>query len=227
MFSISKALAPSPEVREGLARRSALVGMWLASSGIDAIRPHIDLMLGTLRFQNESESDAEVRKRAYYLAMCDLPPFAVQAACASALRGKVGTSDKWAPQPGELYTAAIAAMRELEREKRDIDAVLKAEVVDKPEVSAEERAAMVARVEADRAKVVASAAMVSADEIRRQSARRRDCWDHRREARKDIERVALSPEVITKDAAERRLAAMPYANAPCALTDEARERFIR
>lgn len=146
-YSISKASTLTVELRAGLERRVSWIDAWHRPCGEDQVRPWIELMLGTLRMKLEDDEDADLRKRAYCLAMADLPIYAVQAACTMALRGKIGDgTGKWAPQPGELHVAAEQQMQALLREQADISRVLKAVVRQEPVLTEEDRKAVVARI---------------------------------------------------------------------------------
>ena len=146
--------APTADEREALEYRAARLTHWLAPSrdeiGIKAhgaaIKAEVAAVLGTMAIRTGNETDAEIMLRIYVKDLIDLPLFAVQGACRDFRRGVVGDK-RWAPTQAELRDVAQRYVSDLAKERRDIETVLCAKVVEKPSDS-EHRKAVVEREKA-------------------------------------------------------------------------------
>lgn len=115
-----------------------------------APRQAIETMVGSLLAGYPAgrahRDDADAVLKMFVQALSGLPTWAISSACAAWNRGEAGSKNtSFAPAPSDLREVALGAMREFETEKRKINAILNAEVIQEPEPD-EVRSAVAARV---------------------------------------------------------------------------------
>lgn len=171
--------APSEQVREVLAHRVAILDRWLAPA-----QP-ADLVseVGKIMFM-PSQSGADDTKalvKLYVMDLCDLPLFAVVKACTHFRHG----DGHWRPTQGEIRAKAIDFLADFHREKRRIESVLAAKVIE-------------VRSDPERRRQVAELARLRIREMRDAEAERekaaRDAAQARDAFRECREFVAAKPE---------------------------------
>jgi hypothetical protein len=119
----------------------------IRSDGPEAIRGKLALLIGILPSPITDNSDPELIILAYQAALSDLPAWAVEEACDASLKGKIGNfGGRYRPSPGELHVYAENLVMVFLKEKRDLDKILAAEVIDDSAESVETRKQMTERI---------------------------------------------------------------------------------
>lgn len=126
-YEIAAAAAPGPDLRRVLEGRMVALDAWLRPAGPIVAAEQAAMMLDVMALR-DADPDASRRWAAIFVSdLMGLPGFAVVKACTDLRRGTVGDG-KWVPEPGVVCTLARKAMSGLLKERREIDAVLTAEV---------------------------------------------------------------------------------------------------
>jgi len=126
-YGIATSDAPSPDLRRVLEGRKTALDAWLQPAGPVVAAEQAAMMLDVMALR-DADPDASRRWAAIFVSdLMGLPGFAVVKACTDLRRGTVGDG-KWVPEPGVVCTLARKATANLLRERREIDAVLTAEV---------------------------------------------------------------------------------------------------
>lgn len=123
---------PSPGQRKALETRAAVLDRSLSPADANDMRKPIAAMLLPFTIGKQADADAFIRVQGYIVALEGMPLWAVERACAAALRGDVGASrPEYAPMPPVIRRACEDLIYEASKERREIRDVLKA-VVYKP-----------------------------------------------------------------------------------------------
>jgi hypothetical protein len=137
--------ALTPEARRGMTLRAQMLADKLLPAGPEmaslAIAPTVIAMIP----RSGDEGEHKARMAVYINDLAELPAWALAEACARFRQGKVGDG-KFLPTPGEIAVEARWLMQPFARARHDIERVLAARVAKSPELTADERKAVVARL---------------------------------------------------------------------------------
>ena len=127
-YSLAAADAPSEDLRVALAARCDAIDGWLAPAGPERAVEFYDGLMETMAHKEPADVEAAtLRAKLYVRDMADVPLFALGLAVRDFRRGAVGDG-KWMPEPGVLRVEAMKRVSNLAKERREIQAVLTAEI---------------------------------------------------------------------------------------------------
>ena len=142
-YSISAEFAPSKELRQSLERRAHNIDRWMQPAGPERALAEFKILFDVMAHKDASGESADRITAAYVEALMDLPYFSLVEACTAFLKGAVGDG-QWAPKPGEIRIEAQKRLAGLAKERREIKAVLTAQVL--PPTTSPERKAKLLEV---------------------------------------------------------------------------------
>jgi hypothetical protein len=135
-FSILSRLAPDETERRVMVERVQEIDEWFRPAAKGRIGEYVAQLMVAMPLASDDKQDEEGLEaiaKLYVTALDGLPLFAIKQGCEYALRGKVGeTGGRFRPTPGELFLACEREMEFFVRERKQIQEVLNAEVVEPP-----------------------------------------------------------------------------------------------
>ncbi len=137
-YSIAAVDAPSPSMRQALSIRRDNIDRWLEPAGLAVAGECYKKLVLSMAAPNLTDADAAREMSTFVDATSKLPRFALEGSCDAFLTGKLGDG-KWMPKPGQICIEASKRVADLAKERREIHAVLTAEVKE-PEANASYKA---------------------------------------------------------------------------------------
>jgi len=126
-YAIAAADTPSPDLRQSLDLRRSRIDEWLRPAGVEHAAEQYRILLGVMAHRDDDAEGARLHAATFVQDLMDVPLFALTKACSDLRRGTVGDG-KWMPEPGVVRSLAQGFVTALAKERREIDAVLTAEV---------------------------------------------------------------------------------------------------
>jgi hypothetical protein len=126
-YAIALADAPSDALRQALATRCERIDNWMRPAGPEAATEAYKNLVVGMAVPNMNDEEAAREMMGFVQATAKLPLFALSGACDAFRDGVVGDG-KWMPKAGQICIEAQKRMAALAKERREIAAVLSAEV---------------------------------------------------------------------------------------------------
>ncbi len=126
-YSIEAFDAPSGSTRQALSIRRDNLDRWLQPAGMTEANKAYNGLVASMATATVDDETAVREMQGFIEATARLPLFALTAACTAFRNGVIGDG-KWMPKPGQICIEAGKRVADLAKERREIHAVLTAEV---------------------------------------------------------------------------------------------------